>query len=160
MSDADPGRRAFLTHIGAAAVAVTAGEAAWATYRFARNPVSYGPTQRRVLGDPARFPPGTRTWLDDSRLFVVRDADGLRALSAVCTHLGCTVREDSDGGGFVCPCHGSRYDAEGSVTSGPAPRALAYVDVKLDKRGRLIADLAAEVEPTRRLALADATGKS
>ncbi|NJN02916.1 MAG: Rieske 2Fe-2S domain-containing protein [Leptolyngbyaceae cyanobacterium SL_1_1] len=48
-------------------------------------------------------------------------------LSAVCTHLGCIV--DWNGEAFVCPCHGSRYDALGQVTRGPAPKALALITV-------------------------------
>lgn len=49
------------------------------------------------------------------------------AISAVCTHLGCAVNWDQSEQAFVCPCHGSRYDALGQVTRGPAPRALALV---------------------------------
>jgi len=41
-----------------------------------------------------------------------------------CTHLRCRVAP-VEGGGFSCPCHGSRYDAEGRPVSGPAPKALA-----------------------------------
>lgn len=46
------------------------------------------------------------------------------ALSLRCTHQGCTVQMQADGG-FVCPCHGSRFDAEGRVLSPPARRDLA-----------------------------------
>jgi cytochrome b6-f complex iron-sulfur subunit len=45
-------------------------------------------------------------------------------LDLTCTHLRCRVAP-VEGGGFSCPCHGSRYDAEGRPVSGPAPRALA-----------------------------------
>lgn len=56
------------------------------------------------------------------------------ALKAECTHLGCLVALDLEGaaagvGGFACPCHGSRYSADGRVLRGPAPRALALVAV-------------------------------
>ena len=50
------------------------------------------------------------------------------ALKAECTHLGCLVAPDPEGG-FECPCHGSRYDAQGRVTRGPAPRALQLAAV-------------------------------
>lgn len=46
------------------------------------------------------------------------------AISAVCTHLGCIVGWDADAGEFACPCHGSRFDADGEVTRGPAGRSL------------------------------------
>ncbi len=61
------------------------------------------------------------------------------AISAVCTHLGCAVNWDQSEQAFVCPCHGSRYDALGQVTRGPAPRDLALVTavVKDDQVGLL-----------------------
>lgn len=55
------------------------------------------------------------------------------ALKAECTHLGCLVNPEAGGIGplaFECPCHGSRYDAAGSVTRGPAPRALGLAKVE------------------------------
>ena len=45
-------------------------------------------------------------------------------LELTCTHLRCRVAP-VEGGGFSCPCHASRYDAEGRPVSGPAPRPLA-----------------------------------
>lgn len=45
-------------------------------------------------------------------------------LDLTCTHLRCRVAP-VEGGGFSCPCHGSRYDAEGRPVSGPAPKPLA-----------------------------------
>jgi cytochrome b6-f complex iron-sulfur subunit len=44
------------------------------------------------------------------------------ALSQACTHQGCTVTYSSNS--FNCPCHGGRYDVNGSVTAGPPPSAL------------------------------------
>jgi cytochrome b6-f complex iron-sulfur subunit len=46
------------------------------------------------------------------------------ALSAVCTHLTCTVRFDSETGTLFCPCHNGRFDLGGNVLSGPPPRPL------------------------------------
>ncbi len=51
------------------------------------------------------------------------------AISSVCTHLRCTVNWDQAEQEFVCPCHGSRFDALGRVTRGPARRPLALVTV-------------------------------
>ena len=54
------------------------------------------------------------------------------ALKAECTHLGCLVNPAAGGIGplaFECPCHGSKYDGAGSVTRGPAPRALGLAKV-------------------------------
>jgi cytochrome b6-f complex iron-sulfur subunit len=53
------------------------------------------------------------------------------AFTAICTHLGCTVAPA--GKQFHCPCHGSVYDAAtGAVISGPAPKPLAAIAVKID----------------------------
>ena len=45
------------------------------------------------------------------------------AMSAICTHAGCTVSQVS-GGTINCPCHGSKYHLDGSVANGPASRPL------------------------------------
>jgi cytochrome b6-f complex iron-sulfur subunit len=49
--------------------------------------------------------------------------DAFTALTAVCTHEGCTVT-GFDNQRYVCPCHGSQYDTSGRVVNGPAPTAL------------------------------------
>lgn len=53
---------------------------------------------------------------------------GPEVLSLRCPHLGCTVRETSDG--FVCPCHGSRFSRHGERLSGPAPRGLEHLTLR------------------------------
>ncbi len=80
------------------------------------------------LGPAGKLPPGQgatyRDPADGSPDLVIRQPDGrLTAVSAVCTHAGCTV--GYQGGQIVCPCHGATYDARtGAVTGGPAPRGL------------------------------------
>lgn len=64
------------------------------------------------------------------RLAVYRDFDGsLRAVSAVCTHLGCHVHFNNAERTWDCPCHGSRYDVEGRVLDGPALKPLARAEL-------------------------------
>jgi Rieske Fe-S protein len=65
-------------------------------------------------------------------VFLVRDGDQVKALSATCTHLGCQVRWDRDRKRFQCPCHGGAYDAQGRVIEGPPPRPLDTIDVRVD----------------------------
>ena len=64
---------------------------------------------------------------DGAYPIVFRDADGVYAVSTVCTHLGCIVKAES--GGFDCPCHGSRFALDGHVVKGPAPKALPWLAV-------------------------------
>ncbi|XP_078447699.1 cytochrome b6-f complex iron-sulfur subunit 2, chloroplastic-like [Wolffia australiana] len=53
-------------------------------------------------------------------------------LNAVCTHMGCIVPWNEDEELFMCPCHGSQYDNDGSVVRGPAPLPLALVHADID----------------------------
>lgn len=52
------------------------------------------------------------------------------ALSATCTHEGCTVTGFASPV-FECPCHGSRYDTDGNVIRGPAPASLPRFQTEL-----------------------------
>jgi len=61
------------------------------------------------------------------------------AISSVCTHFGCTVAWEPEAQEFACPCHGSRFDAEGQATRGPARRPLERVTVVVkDDQVRLV----------------------
>lgn len=73
------------------------------------------------LGDGEPFVPPGRS------VALYRDANGVFAISTVCTHLGCIVRPETDG--FHCPCHGSRFGPGGEVVKGPAPRGLPWLAV-------------------------------
>ncbi len=53
------------------------------------------------------------------------------AMSAVCTHLGCTVQYRSDISQVWCPCHNGMYDIHGRNISGPPPRPLEALDVQV-----------------------------
>lgn len=56
---------------------------------------------------------------------VYKDADGqVHAVSAICTHLGCTVGFNPSDATWDCPCHGSRYATDGTVIQGPASKNL------------------------------------
>jgi Rieske Fe-S protein len=57
-------------------------------------------------------------------VIVHRESNGrLRVFSARCSHLGCHI-DRVVGDEAVCPCHGSRYRADGTVSAGPATRPL------------------------------------
>ncbi len=61
---------------------------------------------------------------------VSKDDEGnVRAVSAVCTHVGCLVRWNTAGKTWDCPCHGSRFSTDGEVITGPAVRNLKPVDL-------------------------------
>jgi Rieske Fe-S protein len=57
------------------------------------------------------------------------DAGALSAVSVRCTHLGCLVRWNKAERSWDCPCHGSRFDVDGSVLEGPATRPLERKEI-------------------------------
>ena len=91
-------------------------------------------------GDAAQYPVGSRTTLPEIPALLIRTRSGFTALSLVCTHLGCTVEQEPQG--FRCPCHGSRYDAEGNVQQGPARQPLKQLKVEVTSGGRVLVHLA------------------
>ena len=63
--------------------------------------------------------------VDGKQTAAYRDERGeLHAVSAVCTHLGCTVAWNDGEKSWDCPCHGSRFSCDGQVLHGPATRRL------------------------------------
>ena len=53
------------------------------------------------------------------------------AFAVNCSHLGCPVRWEKDAELFMCPCHGGVYYKDGSVASGPPPKALSRYTVRV-----------------------------
>lgn len=87
------------------------------------------------LGPADQFPLGSRTLLTDPPAVLLHTESGFSALSLVCTHLGCTVEQNADG--FICPCHGSRFDADGNVTHRPADKPLHSLRVEITPQNTL-----------------------
>ncbi len=73
---------------------------------------------------------------DLGAVWLVRQGGSLAAFSAVCPHLGCLV-DRRPGGGFGCPCHASRFGTDGKPLSGPSPRGLDPLAVRVEA-GRVL----------------------
>jgi len=88
------------------------------------------------LNDPANASllnvGGSRLFAIDGKAVIIGrvSATELVTLSSICTHAGCTVRFAATG--LSCPCHGSRFSLEGTVTRGPATRPLATFPTTFD----------------------------
>lgn len=64
---------------------------------------------------------------------VVNTEQGLKAYSAICTHLGCVVAWNDMIGVIQCPCHDGRFNpASGAVVSGPPPAPLTPMSVTVE----------------------------
>jgi cytochrome b6-f complex iron-sulfur subunit len=57
---------------------------------------------------------------------------GYVAVSRVCTHLGCLVQYDKKEKRLLCPCHAGVFDLEGKVLSGPPPKPLETIPLKVE----------------------------
>jgi len=58
-------------------------------------------------------------------------AGALKAFSAVCTHLNCTVQYSREASHIWCACHNGHFDLSGRVISGPPPRPLEEYKVNV-----------------------------
>lgn len=86
-----------------------------------------------TVGKVDDFPPESVTPVPAGRFYLVRMADGgFLALYRKCTHLGCAVPWDPAQGGFVCPCHASHFEMDGTVVNPPAPRPLDRFAITID----------------------------
>lgn len=165
-SGAPRSRRSVLQMIGLGGLLATAAAFTFQWVRSLVPNVLYEPPRRFKVGLPSTLAEGM-TFLEEKRLYVFREGTSYYAISGSCTHLGCTVKYtklnapkqvEIDGEKksipfeFHCPCHGSKFYADGTNYDGPAPRPLRWyrLDVAPDD-GQLVVDLAEEVDRNFRL---------
>lgn len=86
------------------------------------------------LGDPGNYLPGTRTLIPDANAILINDDGEFKAISLICPHLGCVLEAGRNSGenGFACPCHGSRFDANGNLSHGPAAHPMTALTVEIN----------------------------
>lgn len=131
-------RRGFLSTAAWAGLLAAGSSVLGQSLRFLRPAVTHESATVFAIGLPDEYPPGSRRLLQRERVLILRDENGFRAISAVCTHLGCTVNLVD--WGFSCPCHGSKFDWNGTNFAGPAPRPLAWHALSLAPDGQLVVD--------------------
>jgi Rieske Fe-S protein len=121
-------RRSFLDLILGTGLASTALAVFYPIWRYLIPPASGEPATNSVVaarlsdlkpGSGLIFKFGSKPGI------LVRTAEGeVRAFTAVCTHLDCTVQYKADTSQIWCACHNGTYDLGGNVVSGPPPRPL------------------------------------
>jgi Rieske Fe-S protein len=105
------------------------------------------PTGPIAAGKVKDVPVGTFRVMGE--IVLARDAGGLYAMSAICTHAGCPTRTTA--AGLYCPCHGSYFDHDGQVTRGPARASLPHFQIDVSTEGLITVQASAIVAPETRL---------
>ncbi|MGE5123145.1 MAG: Rieske 2Fe-2S domain-containing protein [Acidobacteriaceae bacterium] len=129
-------RMSFLRIAGKSCLAGTGLLALGMLWRFFSFKGESAPTGQVDLGPVSGFPMGSRTPVAEAQAIIIHSSQGIKVLSLVCPHLGCVVNVVTDG--FTCPCHGSRYQLDGSLRGGPASRPLADLHFEITPTGHLI----------------------
>lgn len=145
-------RRYFLEMLGLGSIGIVSiGSMALSASYLSPNVVKEPPTKFK-LGTPSNFSPGSVTLIQDQNVYVVRAKEGyFFALSATCTHLGCITNWKNEEGIIACPCHGSKFNKDGIVIGGPAPKPLPRFEMTLDDQGNLVVDKGVRVDESNLL---------
>jgi cytochrome b6-f complex iron-sulfur subunit len=127
---ASTGRRRLITYLLGFSVVATLGGVLTPVVGYLWPPkrASAGGSGRVQVGTTVDFPAGQGKVVpvNDKPVIVVNTAQGgLKAFSAICTHLGCIVEWDEPRQFILCPCHDGRFNAaNGAIISGPQPAPL------------------------------------
>lgn len=127
-------RRNFLQVLLTALGATTLASFAYPLYRYLVPPRTTEAVRTALIAKNEVPLGGTKEIvLNDIPVIVLnRPGKGLIAMSRVCTHLGCLVQYDKENKQLLCPCHAGVYDLEGSVLSGPPPKPLRRLPLRVD----------------------------
>lgn len=139
-------RRKLLATISAGALATAAAGTAITAIRYLSPGVLYEASSKLKAGPVDNIPIGAMIPFPKQKVYVVRNEEGVYALSSTCTHLGCMTRYEPDHKRVFCPCHGSQFDLSGKVVGGPAPKPLPRLKVAIEK-GIVVVDANAKVGP-------------
>ena len=143
---AESPRRAFLSWMSVAWMAFAASmvASATATARFMFPNVLFEPPSAFKAGDPSELQVGMvdERFKERFGVWLVRNEEGIYALSSTCTHLGCTPNWLEAEQKFKCPCHGSGFYKTGINFEGPAPRPLERFTITLAEDGQIVVDRA------------------
>jgi nitrite reductase/ring-hydroxylating ferredoxin subunit len=142
-------RRDFLGLAAAWSALATLAFATIGMLKLPKAAVLPSPSKKFRVMLPESLAPGDPYVAPGRPVVLVRDAAGVYAVSRVCTHLGCIVQPSPTG--FDCPCHGSRFAADGAVLKGPAPKALAWLSVTSLGGGSYVVDEGRPVPPGTRV---------
>jgi cytochrome b6-f complex iron-sulfur subunit len=123
---------------------VFSGISLLAALRSAFPRVLFTPPSTFKAGLPTDYAIGevSEKFKKEQRVWIIRTEDGIYALFAKCTHLGCTPRWLTAENKFKCPCHGSGFYKTGINFEGPAPRPLERLRITKAEDGQIVIDKA------------------
>ncbi len=129
-------RRDFMTWLLGGSILISFLTAAWSLIKFITPPKAApaSPTEAQLVASVDEIPRGAgkEVVFGNNPVWVIQDKRGnYRALSAICTHLGCIAEWQQDKQIFFCPCHAGVFDDHGKVISGPPPRSLPEYGLKI-----------------------------
>lgn len=128
MGNSEATRRQFLASVAIAAVGLMLGKRYFTPHRRAQE------TQLSL--QKAELPADGALVYRQARLAIIGNGGAPYAVGLICTHLGCTVSVTPEH--FVCPCHGSRFDLDGNVLTGPADRPLPRYPVRVSEQSFIV----------------------
>lgn len=135
-------RRRFLKTVLAFLGSITLFSFAFSLLKFLAALPSRTAEPKKLIMRKSDVPSG------DAKNFIYQNAPaviinspdkGFIALSRVCTHLGCLVEYNRGKQRLLCPCHAGNFDLDGNVLSGPPPKPLAVIPLKIDGDNVIIA---------------------
>jgi cytochrome b6-f complex iron-sulfur subunit len=128
-------RRRFLNWLFGTSLGATIAAALYPVFRFVIPPkVAEAPVNRVLAGKLSALPPnsGKIFRFGSKPGIVIRTPAGdVRAFTAICTHLACTVQYRPDLQQIWCACHNGHYDLQGKNIAGPPPRPLEPYEVNV-----------------------------
>lgn len=139
-------RREFLNYAWLSALGILLGELAGVGYFFASPRFRAGEFGGEFVlgraGDVFPSPGGDPISVPKGKFWLVRTRENqVVALYRVCTHLGCLFNWRPEQYKFICPCHGSQFQLDGTYIRGPAPRSADRFVVRLlDEQGTVVAE--------------------
>jgi cytochrome b6-f complex iron-sulfur subunit len=135
-------RRDFFTRVGWGAFGIFSLTALVGFIRSAFPRVLFQPPATFKAGLPSDYALGevSEKYIRAFRVWIIREDEGIYAIFAKCTHLGCTPRWLAAEDKFKCPCHGSGYYKSGLNFEGPALRPMDRFKVEIGEDGQLVVD--------------------
>jgi cytochrome b6-f complex iron-sulfur subunit len=142
-------RRRFFQKLGLGSLGIAGGGTVAFAYQYLEPNVLYEPSPVVNLGKPERYALNSVMLDVNSGIYIIHSQEGFFSLSAVCTHLGCLTTWQPEIDMITCPCHGSKFNRDGAVVEGPAPKPLPWLKMWMNDDGELMVDRATKVAPEK-----------